>query len=74
MTPIFDAMTQCICGNPLAFHTPGHKRGLGAHDLLKEFLTDRGLSAEVSLMEELDDLNAPSACIRKIYTRFENSV
>lgn len=64
MTPIFDAMTRYIRDNPLAFHTPGHKRGLGAHDLLKEFLTDRGLSAEVSLMEELDDLNSPATCIR----------
>ena len=54
MTPIFDAMTRYIRDNPLAFHTPGHKRGLGAHDLLKEFLTARGLSAEVSFRFILD--------------------
>ncbi|MBQ3443055.1 MAG: aminotransferase class I/II-fold pyridoxal phosphate-dependent enzyme [Selenomonadaceae bacterium] len=47
----------------LPFHTPGHKQGRGAHELLHELLTAEGLRQEVSLMEELDDLHAPHSCI-----------
>ncbi|MBQ9442087.1 MAG: aminotransferase class I/II-fold pyridoxal phosphate-dependent enzyme [Selenomonadaceae bacterium] len=48
----------------LAFHTPGHKQGLGAHELLKNLITAEGLRQEVSLMEELDDLHSPHSCIK----------
>ena len=48
----------------LAFHTPGHKQGLGAHSLLKNLITAEGLRQEVSLMEELDDLHSPRTCIK----------
>ncbi|MBO4779119.1 MAG: arginine decarboxylase, partial [Selenomonadaceae bacterium] len=47
------------------FHTPGHKQGRGAHELLRELLTAEGLQQEVSLMEELDDLHEPHACIKE---------
>ena len=47
----------------LAFHTPGHKQGLGAHALLRSLVTEEGLREEVSLMEELDDLHEPTMCI-----------
>ena len=50
--------------NALAFHTPGHKQGLGAHELLKELITSEGLRREVSLMEELDDLHTPQTYIK----------
>lgn len=46
------------------FHTPGHKGGRGAHALLRAFLTETGLCADVSLSAELDDLHAPAGCIR----------
>ena len=49
----------------LAFHTPGHKQGLGAHALLRELVTEAGLREEVSLMEELDDLHEPTGCIEE---------
>lgn len=49
----------------LAFHTPGHKQGLGAHALLRELVTETGLREEVSLMEELDDLHEPTGCIEE---------
>ena len=49
----------------LAFHTPGHKQGLGAHVLLRELVTEAGLREEVSLMEELDDLHEPTGCIEE---------
>ena len=61
--PIAEAMRKYREDGALAFHTPGHKQGLGAHPLLRELVTERGLREEVSLMEELDDLHEPTMCI-----------
>lgn len=62
--PIADAMQKYSADGALAFHTPGHKQGLGAHELLKNLITAEGLRQEVSLMEELDDLHSPRTCIK----------
>ena len=63
--PISEAMDKYARDGALAFHTPGHKQGLGAHSRLKRLITAEGLKQEVSLMEELDDLHEPSGCIKK---------
>lgn len=62
--PIAAAMQKYSADEVLPFHTPGHKQGRGAHELLREFLTAEGLRQEVSLMEELDDLHEPHSCIK----------
>lgn len=61
--PIVAAMKNYSADEVLPFHTPGHKHGRGAHELLRELLTAEGLRQEVSLMDELDDLHAPHSCI-----------
>ena len=61
--PIAAAMRAYREDGALAFHTPGHKQGLGAHPLLRDLITEHGLREEVSLMEELDDLHEPTMCI-----------
>ncbi|MDY4415067.1 aminotransferase class I/II-fold pyridoxal phosphate-dependent enzyme, partial [Selenomonas sp.] len=61
--PIADAMRAYREDGAFAFHTPGHKQGLGAHPLLRDLITEHGLREEVSLMEELDDLHEPTMCI-----------
>ena len=61
--PIVAAMRKYSADAVMPFHTPGHKQGRGAHKLLRELLTAEGLRQEVSLMEELDDLHEPHACI-----------
>ena len=63
--PIAEAMRSYAADGALAFHTPGHKQGKGAHALLQELITPQGLREEVSLMEELDDLHEPTMCIRE---------
>lgn len=63
--PIPMAMREYAEDGALAFHTPGHKQGKGAHALLRELITEQGLREEVSLMEELDDLHEPTMCIRE---------
>ena len=62
--PIVAAMKKYSADAVIPFHTPGHKQGRGAHELLRELLTAEGLRQEVSLMEELDDLHAPRTCIK----------
>lgn len=61
--PLAEAMQKYSSDGASAFHTPGHKQGLGAHELLKNLITAEGLRQEVSLMEELDDLHSPHSCI-----------
>ena len=63
--PIVEVMKKYSSDGVLAFHTPGHKQGRGAHEFLREFLTVEGFRQEVSLMEELDDLHAPRSCIKE---------
>ncbi len=65
LAPIVAAMRKYSADKVIPFHTPGHKQGRGAHELLREFLTAEGLRQEVSLMEELDDLHEPHSCIRE---------
>lgn len=65
VAPISRAMDAYAWDGALAFHTPGHKQGLGAHPLLRRLITDEGLRQEVSLMEELDDLHSPFGCIKE---------
>ena len=62
--PLATAMQNYSNDGALAFHTPGHKQGLGAHQLLKNLITAEGLRQEVSLMEELDDLHSSRTCIK----------
>ena len=62
--PIAEAMQKYSSDGAIAFHTPGHKQGLGAHKILKNLITSEGLRQEVSLMEELDDLHSPQTCIK----------
>lgn len=63
--PIAEAMKAYAADGARAYHTPGHKQGLGAHPLLKALVTEEGLREEVSLMEELDDLHEPMMCIKE---------
>lgn len=63
--PIAEAMKAYAADGVRAYHTPGHKQGLGAHPLLKALVTEEGLREEVSLMEELDDLHEPTMCIKE---------
>ena len=62
--PLAEAVLRYAGCGVLPFHTPGHKGGCGAHLLLRRFFTEEGLRADVSLTSELDDLHAPTGCIR----------
>ena len=63
--PIAEAMKAYARDGALAFQTPGHNQGIGAHPLLRALITPEGLREEVSLMEELDDRQEPTMCIKE---------
>ena len=63
-TPLADAVLHYAGLGVLPMHTPGHKGGRGAHPMLRRFFTEEGLRSDVSLSAELDDLHAPTGCIR----------
>ncbi len=67
--PLAAAMKAYAASGALAFHTPGHKQGLGAPPLLRELVTEQGLREEVSLAEELDDLHRPEGCLKEAQDR-----
>ncbi len=62
--PLAEALLRYAGLGVLPCHTPGHKGGRGAHPLFHRFFTEEGLRADVSLSAELDDLHAPTGCIR----------
>ena len=51
MLPIVEAMQKYSAEIKSVFCTPGHKQGIGAHNLLKNLVTAEGLREEVSLSE-----------------------
>jgi lysine decarboxylase len=61
--PLLAAMKKYMADGAVAYHTPGHKQGKGIPEAMRALITDAGLKMEVSLMEELDDLHAPSGCL-----------
>ena len=62
--PLAEAVLHYAGLGVTPFHTPGHKGGRGAHPLLRRFFSEEGLRADVSLSAELDDLHAPTGCLR----------
>ena len=64
MKTIAESMSDYAKTVHTPFHTPGHKMGLGAHNILREWLTEEGLRQEVNVTDALDDLNSPTWSIK----------
>ncbi|MBQ6913000.1 MAG: aminotransferase class V-fold PLP-dependent enzyme, partial [Acidaminococcaceae bacterium] len=62
--PLVEAMERYLQEQVYPLHTPGHKGGRGMADPLRSLLGSTALRLDVSLMSELDDLHAPSGCIK----------
>lgn len=62
--PLLRALLKYKQENIYPFHTPGHKGGRGTPDFLKNIWGEFDLGAEVSLMDELDDIHYPTDCLR----------
>ena len=62
--PLVEAMERYLQEQVYPLHTPGHKGGRGMADPLRSLLGSTALRLDVSLMSELDDIHAPSGCIK----------
>jgi len=58
-------MEQYLREQVYPLHTPGHKGGRGMAEPLRSLIGSAALQLDVSLMNELDDIHAPSGCIKK---------
>ena len=64
--PLAEATVNYAKKKLTPFHTPGHKQGNGANYYLRTLITEMGLKADVSLMnDELDNLHNPTSVIKE---------
>ncbi|MFD2670263.1 aminotransferase class I/II-fold pyridoxal phosphate-dependent enzyme [Marinicrinis sediminis] len=64
-TPLFTALKAHAGRNPLQFHIPGHKKGVGMENEFREFIGDPALSIDLINIAPLDDLHQPHGIIQE---------
>ncbi|OXM85932.1 aminotransferase class I/II-fold pyridoxal phosphate-dependent enzyme [Paenibacillus rigui] len=64
-TPLFSALKQHAERNPIQFHIPGHKKGVGMDPEFREFIGDNALSIDLINIAPLDDLHQPTGVIEE---------
>ena len=62
-TPLFTALVNHAKANPVQFHIPGHKKGVGMDPEFRSFIGDNALSIDLINIAPLDDLHQPSGVI-----------
>ncbi|SDW34445.1 aminotransferase class I/II-fold pyridoxal phosphate-dependent enzyme [Paenibacillus sp. CF384] len=64
-TPLFSALRTHAANNPVQFHIPGHKKGVGSDAEFREFIGDNALSIDLINIAPLDDLHQPTGVIQE---------
>ncbi|WP_134685889.1 aminotransferase class I/II-fold pyridoxal phosphate-dependent enzyme [Brevibacillus migulae] len=64
-TPLFSGLLEHAKRNPIQFHIPGHKKGMGMNPTFREFLGENALSIDLINIAPLDDLHHPKAMIKE---------
>jgi arginine decarboxylase len=64
-TPLFTALRRHAEQDPVQFHIPGHKKGLGSDPEFREFIGDNALSIDLINIAPLDDLHQPTGVIEE---------
>ena len=64
-TPLFTALKEHAARNPVQFHIPGHKKGLGTDTEFRDFIGDNALSIDLINIAPLDDLHQPTGVIEE---------
>lgn len=62
-TPLFTALKEHAANNPVQFHIPGHKKGVGMDQEFRSFIGDQALSIDLINIAPLDDLHQPTGVI-----------
>ncbi|HEY9844679.1 MAG TPA: aminotransferase class I/II-fold pyridoxal phosphate-dependent enzyme, partial [Candidatus Caenarcaniphilales bacterium] len=63
-TPLLDSLHACAQRMHAPFYTPGHKRGQGVPNFLREWLGPAVFQADLPELPELDNLFAPQGVIQ----------
>ncbi|AWB45206.1 arginine decarboxylase [Paenibacillus sp. CAA11] len=64
-TPLFTRLKEHAANNPVQFHIPGHKKGMGTDEEFRQFVGDNALSIDLINIAPLDDLHQPSGVIEE---------
>jgi arginine decarboxylase len=64
-TPLFSALIRHAENNPIQFHIPGHKKGVGMDPEFRSFIGDNALSIDLINIAPLDDLHQPMGVIEE---------
>ncbi|WP_153462481.1 aminotransferase class I/II-fold pyridoxal phosphate-dependent enzyme [Sediminibacillus terrae] len=64
-TPLFTGLVNHMNRNPIQFHIPGHKKGVGMNPDFRAFIGDNALGIDLINIEPLDDLHHPQGMIKK---------
>lgn len=64
-TPLFSGLLEHAKKNPIQFHIPGHKKGMGMHPAFREFIGENALSIDLINIAPLDDLHHPKGIIKE---------
>lgn len=64
-TPLFTALKEHAQHNPIQFHIPGHKQGIGMEPEFREFIGHNALSIDLINIGPLDDLHLPKGIIKQ---------
>ncbi|MNI18746.1 Arginine decarboxylase [compost metagenome] len=64
-TPLFSALLRHAEKNPVQFHIPGHKKGVGMDPEFRSFIGDNALSIDLINIAPLDDLHQPMGVIEE---------
>lgn len=64
-TPLFSGLLAHAKKNPVQFHIPGHKKGVGMDSEFRHFIGDNALSIDLINIGPLDDLHQPKGIIKQ---------
>jgi len=64
-TPLFTALKEHAAKEPLQFHIPGHKKGMGSDPEFRSFIGENILSIDLINISPLDDLHQPTGVIQE---------
>lgn len=65
LTPLFTHLKEHAKRNPVQFHIPGHKKGLGMDPEFRDFIGPNALSIDLINIAPLDDLHHPKGIIKE---------
>lgn len=63
--PLFSTLIRHAEKNPVQFHIPGHKKGVGMDPEFRNFIGDNALSIDLINIAPLDDLHQPKGVIEE---------